>query len=516
MNGISRITTAGMVLGLVALSSTWSAGQEILVRLDGEEPFALFGNTTVGLGDVDGDAVPDLAVGAPQELGLGAVYVYSGRVGSLLYRIGSDRTAALGVSLAALDDVNGDGRADLAVGAPWYERKGGAHAGTVFLFSGADGSTIDRIHGANDNDAFGLFLANVGDLDGDGLADLAIATEQLSPDHPGVVETYSSATRSLLWRVEGEDWLEGYGQSITALSDRNGDGIEEVAIGAPDRRVPGAVGAVEIRDGRTGAPIATLQAVPGDSGFGRALASVLDRDGDGRRDLAVGVTSLRGFGGVALHSSAHFGLLAVLRHPERHRRADFGAAIAAVGDANGDGFEDLFVGAPADGQQELRGSATLFSGRTMAPLHTFVELDSRLTGQALAGVGDLDGDGLAEMIIGAPQSGDAATGRAFVLRGNDLYLRASDVDPVAGDLLALTTREGPAGGPLVLFVTSFDDVPCQCGNLTGIVRFDASSTHRLRGTVPQSLSGHSLTVRAFALDAGGGVIDSADERVVIQ
>ncbi|MBI3811090.1 MAG: FG-GAP repeat protein [Nitrospirae bacterium] len=121
------------------------------------------------LGDVNGDGVPDVIVGSPHNSpngvsDAGSVYVYSGSNGSLIFKInGLVAGAELGTSVALIGDINGDGREDFAAGAP---RQGG---GAVYVFSGATGQVLYTIVNGLSNDNFGFSVSSAGDIDGDGM-----------------------------------------------------------------------------------------------------------------------------------------------------------------------------------------------------------------------------------------------------------------------------------------------------------------------------------------------------------
>lgn len=295
------------------------------------------GNPEVGTaGDVDGDTVPDFAVG---DAGAGELRVYSGTSGAQVLVLLAPLGDSYGTPFQALGDVNGDGHGDLAVHGATLT------AGYLRGVSGMDGSTLWEVVAPSGTD-LGAALAQLGDVDGDGARDLAVV----------------------------------------------------VSVG-------GASGShhVEVLSGATGS---VLRALAGTSGFGRVLEVVRDRDGDGERDLLLGDPDFATFDGrVTLHSSLDGALLAAIPAPAGSGL--FGWSLAAVGDQDGEGVDDVYVGSPAESPDGYAsGKVRLISGATGAVL--FEPDDSAMGGGALAFYGrnlavlqDQDGDGQRDLAIGA-------------------------------------------------------------------------------------------------------------------
>jgi hypothetical protein len=176
---------AGLLVCLLG-GALASEGQTLLFRVDDPRRQALahFGLALAGVGDIDGDGVPDLAAGAPYQNvagqgDQGQVFLFSGATGARLRTLNDpvpQAGAYFGLALAGGGDIDGDGVPDVAVGAPGQEVAGQAGQGQVFVFSGASGQLVLTLTKPSPQAqaGFGWTLAGVGDVDGDGIPDLAV------------------------------------------------------------------------------------------------------------------------------------------------------------------------------------------------------------------------------------------------------------------------------------------------------------------------------------------------------
>ncbi len=244
-------------------------------------------------GDHDGDGRTDLFVGAPAGES-GRVYLLNGKDGSVL-RTYTPREArgSFGWYVARLGDLDGDGRADLAVGAPMAQAADGALVGEAWVLSSASGKELHHWNETDGRRGFGGVLAAVADLDGDGKGEIAVAapgTEDQARTIPGELRIYSGGTGKELRRWSGSQPGELYARMVIGAGDLDGDGVEDLAIGAPwyRRGTADRVGRVELRSARSGAVLDEWFGDEANCWFGWHIRRAPDPDGHGRPALLVG------------------------------------------------------------------------------------------------------------------------------------------------------------------------------------------------------------------------------------
>ncbi len=252
-----------------------------LLTWEGTDPAGLFGHAVATLPDLDGDGLADVVATAPNRAGGGSLAARSPATGRILWSVTGD--GAHGWDMAITDDRDGDSVPDLFVGAP------AAQSARVELRSGRTGERVRIYPGASAT--FGFYVASLSDIDGDGVGDLLVGAPLHPNDsglHVGAAFAISSATGEQLRTFLGEDQGARFGENLTGVPDLDGDGIDDLAVGAPYTSAPGQIGQVYVFSSTTGALLHRLVGTQPGAIYGRMVARVLDVDGDGTDDLAIG------------------------------------------------------------------------------------------------------------------------------------------------------------------------------------------------------------------------------------
>jgi hypothetical protein len=377
-----------------------------------------------GLGDVNGDGLSDFVVGgygatnpADGKLNAGCAKVYSGSDGSVIYTFwGDNADDRLGYSVAGPGDVDGDGVPDVVVGIPWSDVNG-ANAGAVKVFSGKDGTLVREFTGSKSEQYFGLSVAGAGDLNKDRINEIVVGAPAASDGvviNAGAVIVFSVKDGKDLWTKYGSAPGENLGEAVAGVGDINNDGYGDFIAATTQSANNGYnSGSATIFSGQDGKTLKFLTGSHATERFGLSVAGMGDLDGDGHGDFAVGAPGTNhlgesAVGSVRIFSGASFGVLASLYGNEPFEY--FGWSLAGVGDMNGDGVGDIIVG-----NSGTDGMARIFSGSNRALLYS---LPGRInSGERFSfsvdGAGDVNGDGYADVIIGAPES--YSSGRAVVI-----------------------------------------------------------------------------------------------------
>jgi FG-GAP repeat len=297
-----------------------------------------FGCSVASIGDLDKDGTPDVLVGARGSSmsgkPMGYATVVSGADGSDLLTVrGATNREQFGSAVAGVGDLDGDGVPDLLVGAPGL---GLENPGATRAFSGADGSPLagHDLVGAGDQDAQGFAVAACGDLNADSVPDYVVGAPGWN-GRRGRVLFVSGATGAVLRTVEGGSKRGEMGSSLCAIGDMDGDSIPDVAIGSPG--ADDGRGRVHVCSGATGKTLLTVRGRDDGDGFGIGVGAVGDVDGDGRPDLAA---TGRHWIVVAARREGEAAIL--LNHPGVPQDTFF--AVTGVGDLNADAVPDLLVG----------------------------------------------------------------------------------------------------------------------------------------------------------------------------
>lgn len=272
-------------------AGVWSIdGTAPFAQWGGEHVDGLFGHVALAVPDLEGDGHADVVVSAPNAVleggPRGIVDAYSS-TGARLWRAVGALYDGFGWHIERAGDHDGDGVEDLWIGAPSNPARA-----SVYLIAGRDGHVLLEIPSSRATDQFGWYVAATGDLDGDGRGDVAIGAPVavVAGVERGAVILASSATGETIRELTGDLPDHLFGQMIAALDDLDGDGVGELAIASPGGRVESAPGTSEvvIASAATGARLRLLPALEDGELYGRMLATVDDLDGDDVRDLAIG------------------------------------------------------------------------------------------------------------------------------------------------------------------------------------------------------------------------------------
>lgn len=362
------------------------------------------GERIVDGSDLNGDGRHEILVGAPGDSVnaniAGGVRVVDGVSGMMLFTIhGTEHGGNMGAGLDDAGDVNGDGVHDLLVGAPGEWIPNLTTGGTVRVYSGADAALLRTIYGGTSAFNFGAVVAGIGDVNGDGRSDFVVGGAFAAGG--ARIFVYSGATGALLYSIVNPS-SPSFGVSAAGLGDVNGDGTSDFCVGSSlDDNANGiAAGSVRICSGSNGATLATILGDAPHALFGAGVRSAGDVDGDGRQDLLTNSAenAFWGAGRVWLYSGATGALIRVFS-PSCPGEG-FGASAAVVGDWDGDGRADVAVGTL------VSDCAQLFSGATGALLGTWrYRAESAPVSGAIAVAGvDVSGDGRRELVIGFSRS----------------------------------------------------------------------------------------------------------------
>ncbi|MFO0962219.1 MAG: FG-GAP-like repeat-containing protein [Phycisphaerales bacterium] len=434
---------------------------EVPWSFNGGQIQANLGLSVANAGDVNGDGIDDLLVAAPYydtpNLDAGRVYLFLGSVSGLpatpsWSADGPHALAQFGTSVSGAGDVNGDGYDDVIIGAPGYSNGQTNEGGAFVYLGGPTGLAATWAWKYEPNQASaraGVAVAGAGDTNNDGYADVIVGVSRytnLAPAEGRATLFRGSASgvvASASWTVDSKQADAHYGSAVAAAGDVNGDGYADVLVGAPefDAGQTDEGRAFLYTGGPTGlTPVAVWSAESNQTGarFGAALAGLGDVNGDGFDDVAIGAYLYDGGatdgGRVSVYQGSATGLPATTTWTVDLAQggANLGVSVARAGDVNGDGYDDLVAGAFGfDNGQLNEGLVRVWTGSaTGLGMTAFANDECDQTGAflgyAVAG-GDFDGDGAADVVGGAPYA-DAPNGDdgiVFVYRGHA---------PLAGDI----------------------------------------------------------------------------------
>jgi hypothetical protein len=485
---VTLSVTVALLLG-ATLAGAWTL-DTTLADADGsyvgEVLFDYSGVALALVGDVDGDGFDDFVVGTPWNddsapsagqtylvLGTDAGWVSEASLGTAAASfLGEAAYDEAGAAVAAAGDVDHDGYADFLIGA-YANDAAGSSAGAAYLIYGdasgwalhsdlAATSTRTRFTGEADQDHAGRSVAGVGDVNDDGWGDVLIGAEGNDEAGNSAGQSYlvlggpAAAHEVQLAHADASYWGELpwdlSGSLVAGAADVDGDHFDDMLISAPGSDLGGNYagqvylvrggGSLSMDISLTGADASFVGENANDYA-GEAMAGVGDVDGDGLDDIVIGAwgnsDAAIGAGKVYLvfGRTAGWSMGMDLGGADatflgEHLGDEAGGAVSAAGDVNADGLADFLVGAWGSDDGALEGGeAYLLLGRTSgwnldadlaSSSASFVgEHIDDLAGSVVSGGGDLDGDGLDDLLVGSSDSDAAATdaGQTYVLLGRD-------------------------------------------------------------------------------------------------
>ncbi|MCC6781910.1 MAG: VCBS repeat-containing protein [Planctomycetes bacterium] len=467
-------------------------------------------------GDVDGDGADDVLVTAPyHNAGRGRVLLLSGRTGAVLRTFSiAVNNSTFGTDAAGIDDCNGDGIRDIVISGRLINGPG--VAGMLFFFSGANGAPLLLVPGLTQSE-FGSALCPVGDVNGDGRGDVAVAGS-LS------VELISGANGLSLGSFS-DSAAEPSSATLRVLPDLDADGHAELLLCSSGRFV-------RVLDPF---PVPTTRVIPAPAGsspdLGRGAVGFADLDGNGVVELLLGddsasVSNSRGV--LYVVSPLHGALLdSIIRSPF----ATLGAmSLAGAGDLDADGHDDVVL----IGSTGIGAELEVLSGRTRtlrgywAPSSQFAPLSAGR--DALVRLGDADGNGFAELALGNPWV-LGRSGQCFVFDtrflassrpvgsgcGAGPFLPQLGISrPILGTTAQVVLRDAPVQAPGLLVLSAAPRSTTNLGAVGCDLAFDLSAWAQLAnlgGAASYSLplpippipqfAGLDLALQAFFLPTGG-------------
>ena len=597
-----------------------------LSSLDGSNGFILngidagdqSGISVSSAGDVNGDGYDDLIIGAiyadPNgDFNAGETYVVYGGANAPgtdgvldLSRLAMDGNGFIlngidgrdysGFSVSSAGDVNGDGYDDLIIGAIYANPNGDSNAGeTYVVYGGAsapgtggvlDLSTLDGTNGfilagIDEDDESGFSVSSAGDVNGDGYDDLIIGAGSANPNGEfRAGETYivygganAPGTNGVLdlsalngtngFTLNGIDEDDESGWSVSSAGDVNGDGYDDLIIGAyrADPNGVSQAGETYLVYGGASAPGTggrfNLSALDGSNGFiltgidrydrsGWSVSSAGDVNGDGYDDLIIGAqgadpngrnsgeTYIVYGGASAPGTGSRFNLSSldgsngfILNGIDAYDRS--GASVSSAGDVNGDGYDDLIIGArEADPNGDDSGETYLVYGGASAPgtggvldlsdldgTNGFIVngIDARdFSGQSVSSAGDVNGDGYDDLIIGAPgadPNGDREAGETYIVYGGATGTESLVPVTAQGTAAAADNFTGNAGADSFTDIATNDVVRGGAGDDTiRVTALDFAAIDGGTGTDQLMLDGAGLSLDLTG--AGHAGVDSVE------
>jgi len=405
-------------------------GVRVLHTLNGDGAGEFFGYVANAVPDLDHDGVPDLLCGAPTysvgATNRGRAYLMSGRTGARIHVFdGAMANALLGSAVNHAGDLNGDGVADLLLGAP-ASAAASPNNGQVFACSGADFSLLWSASGEAANDRFGNVVAGLlDDVDHDGFDDVIVGAVQNDAAGANAGRAYllSGKDGSILRIFTGRKAGDFFGSAVAGTGDLDGDGVADVVVSARNAG-SASEGRTYVLSSATGNIIRELAPDPTGVDFGWFFTSTAgDVDRDGTEDLYVPDFSDRALGAATGRAYVFSGAGPKLRDWQGEAAGSgFGIGRGGI-DMDRDGADDLFLAAwTSSSGAPSAGKGYVLSGTDGSVLQTMTcTLAGAQLGYDALILGDVNDDGAVDVVLTGrghdPASINRGDGAAFVISG---------------------------------------------------------------------------------------------------
>ncbi len=418
------------------------------ITMEPDQEYAYFGQSVSDAGDVNGDGFGDVIVGAylydnGQE-NEGAAFVFHGSISGIPALAAAmvepnQAGAQMGWAVSGAGDVNGDGYADVIVGSRRYNN-GQEYEGAAFVYHGsADGISTTAAASLESDQAhawFGSSVSNTGDVNGDGFGDVIVGAYGYDGAggtgaafvYHGGDDGVSPVAAAELQFNQGSTQLPN---SVSGAGDVNGDGYADVLVGVWDYdNGQSNEGAMFVYHGGVSGISAMadliIESNQADWGLGWSVSDAGDVNGDGYADVIAGATGYdngqTNEGAVFIYHGGPSGLSAVAATQVESNLAyaSFGSSVSCAGDANGDGYTDVIVGAPGSSSYHAYVYHGGPAGISPSVAATLLGTQYSSFGWSLSGAGDVNGDGFGDVIVGAKliTNGQQEEGASYVYHGN--------------------------------------------------------------------------------------------------
>ncbi|MBU1099556.1 MAG: FG-GAP repeat protein [Bacteroidetes bacterium] len=513
-------------------SSQGSLNADPDIILTGEYQWEFLGYSVSGAGDVNNDGYDDVIVGAYGNTLKGTAYIYFG--GSSMNSIADVKMTGLsdyekfGYSVSSAGDVNNDGYSDVIVGAPGYS----SNTGRAYIFLGASGTSMNNaaaltMTGENTGNEFGNSVSSAGFVNNDNYSDFIIGAAKYESAKGRAYIYMGGASLNNIADVviTGDNANDNFGSQVSSAGDLNNDGFTDIIIGAESNNFE--TGFAKIYYGATGVTMDNISdgTLTGENTYDKfsvSVSSAGDLNNDGFDDIIVGASNYsKGLGKTYIYKGAstfdiNVGLTIT---GDAGFGNQFGTSISGAGDINNDGIDDIIIGAPK--YNNYTGRAYIYFGSNSSTPNNNVDLvltgesEESYFGYSVATAGDVNNDGYDDVIVGA-YNYNTGRGRAYIYYGGSSMNSNADVTLTGtgiGDFFGKSVS--PAGD---VNNDGYDDVIVGAYGYSGntgraYIYYGGSS---MNSTVDVTLTGESTAIRfGTSVSSAGDVNNDNFDDVIV-